>query len=186
MKEINIKSACAAQIALRKAADHAAAAKCRAIDNRNTVWATRYSEESAAAATAADNAYSEFVRDKSLLTLTEAVNDAQTRCAARKVSAQMIVESLCDLERYLGISKSAMDGISVTLDLNAQSFPNAYKGIPESTIVSARYKSGAWRITDISRSQTHSPASAIRIEHTDASRAALIERYTRMSTSDLR
>lgn len=106
------------------------------------------------------------------------LDEVQKRCKARTICADGIVQALCFVEDELRISKKSMDGISVEIDLNAQHFPNAYKGIPDSTQFSARFKNGYWRVTDIRRAECRAPGRAYVIHHTDESKAALIERFT--------
>ena len=106
------------------------------------------------------------------------LDEVQKRCKARTICAEDIVKALCFVEDELRISKKSMDGISVEIDLNAQPFPNAYKGIPDSTQFSARFKNGYWRVTDIRRAECRAPGRAYVINHTDESKAALIERFT--------
>lgn len=119
-------------------------------------------------------------RDAADAALRLALESVQGRARVRTVNAEEIALALLRLERALGITKKAMQGVSVTMDLNAQQFPGAYKGIPESTIVDAVYKSGSWRITDLRRDRTRAPGSAITVKHTEESRKALLYRFTYM------
>ena len=118
-----------------------------------------------------------MLSDKGYLSLASKLAEVQERAKARLISAERILLTLTDVEETLGIPKKAMNGISVTIDDNAQRFPNAYKGIPESTQFTAEYKNG-WRVTDICRAPTRSPSRRVTVEHTDESRAALINRFT--------
>ena len=124
-------------------------------------------------------------RDAADAALQPTLESVQVRARARLISAEEIPMALLGLERALGITKKALHGVSVTMDLNAQQFPGAYKGIPESTIVSAVYKSGSWRITDIRRDRTRTPGSAITVEHTEESRKALLYRFTYMEKAGI-
>ena len=72
------------------------------------------------------------------------------RVSARKIDVEDIIDDLIEINDYLDISKKAMKGTTVHVDHNAQTFPNAYKGTPESTQFRAEFTS-AWFITDISR-----------------------------------
>ena len=110
--------------------------------------------------------------------LTPILTEVQKRCTARTISEDDIVRTLIEIEDDLKISKKAMDEIVAEVDINAQSFPSAYKYIPESTHFLARYKSGSWRLTRLGRNTTKSPKSAIRLLLTDAAKEALIKRFT--------
>lgn len=113
--------------------------------------------------------------------LGDAIREAEGRATARTLTAATIVEALAIVEDKLNITKKAMEGIVVTADWNAQSFPRAYKYTPESTHFSAVYKAGSWRVTNIWRDRCTS-GERFTVTHTDVSRAALIERFTRFST----
>ena len=121
--------------------------------------------------------YDLMLSDKGYLLLSCELAKVQERAKARTISAERILLTLTDVEETLDIPKKAMNGITVTIDDNAQHFPNAYKGIPESTRFTATYKNG-WRVTDICRAPTRSPSNRVTVDHTDDSRAALIKRFT--------
>lgn len=106
----------------------------------------------------------------------EVLNEVQKKTSVREISYDDIVHALRVIENNLGVSKKAMNDIRVTCDVNAQSFPNAYKGIPESTWFSARYKNGSWRLTNICRSQTASPTRGHFVYLTDACKKAILDR----------
>ena len=110
--------------------------------------------------------------------LNTALDTVQKRCRERTITAQEIMNTLDDITKKLDISKRAMDGVSVEFDLNAQRFPNAYKYTPMSTIVSATYKNGKWTNVQITREQTRRPGKKYCIEHTENSKAALLERFS--------
>ena len=110
--------------------------------------------------------------------LTAAIKDAEGRATARTITASDIADVLLEVEKTLGISKKALEGVRVDIDLNAQTFPNSYKYIPESTQFTAVYKSGSWRVTDIRRDRCRGVKSRIRVTHTEESKAALIDRFT--------
>lgn len=107
------------------------------------------------------------------------IADVQGKSTARTISVYDIIYNLERVENTLGITKKAMDGIKVDVDIHAQAFPGAYKGIPMSTQFKATYSNGSWRLTDICRSNCRRSPSII-IYHTEASKAALIERFSKM------
>lgn len=116
--------------------------------------------------------------DKVNAALTSILDEVQNKCTARCIGIRQIYYMLDDVIRYLGISKKSMDGITVVCDYHAQNFPNAYKYIPMSTHIKAEFKSGSWRVTDIYRDECKHPE--IVINHTEASKAALIEKYSQL------
>lgn len=119
--------------------------------------------------------------EATLLPITEAIKAAEGRATARLLSADALISTLADITEKLNISKKAMEGIRVEVDVNARTFPNAYRYTPESTQFSAEYKAGSWRINSIMRASVMSPSRAVVIYHTEASKAALLERFTAFS-----
>lgn len=113
--------------------------------------------------------------------VTAELDEVQKRCSARCISAEQIIDTLYRIQTQLGISKKAMNGIWVDVDINAQTFPGAYKGIPESTRFVAEFKNGTWRLTDVKRERTRTHGRAI-IHHTDASRQAILDRFSSMES----
>lgn len=109
--------------------------------------------------------------------LSVAIKEAEGHATVRKITASDIIDSLDSVVKTLAISKKSMEGIEVSVDLNAQKFPNTYKYAPESTHFRAIYKSGSWRITKIWR-DTCIERKPIRIYHTESSLDALLERFT--------
>lgn len=132
----------------------------------------RYYDEYIGDAVQAERHFSDVV-----FPLTLAIKEAEGRASARTITAEEILSTLIRIEDDLHISKKAMNGINVTVDINSQSFPKAYKYTPESTHFSAEYKNGSWRLTDIYRAECKS-SFHIHIEHTEESKKAIIERLS--------
>lgn len=122
--------------------------------------------------------HSELEKILSECGIESALNEAQSKAKVRTITVDDIIYYLWKTEKTLNIPKSALDGVSVEIDPNAQNFPNAYKGMPESTIFTAIYKSGSWKIQSIRRDRTKSEKQQIVVNHTEASKKALIDRLT--------
>lgn len=110
--------------------------------------------------------------------LTKAIKEEEGRATARTITAEEVVDELERIETRLGIAKKALNGVRVLVDMNAQSFPNAYKYTPESTHFEATFKNGSWRVTNIYRLRCCSPNKRVEVAHTEESRKAVIERMT--------
>lgn len=111
--------------------------------------------------------------------LTPVIAEAEGRSSARTLDPKIIFPLLSAVEKKLGITKKAMEGIRIWSDPFAQRFPNAYKYIPESTHFTAEYKRGAWWLTDVVRGTCKSGPRVV-IYHTEASKAALIDVNSRL------
>lgn len=111
--------------------------------------------------------------------LNRLIKEAEKKATARTISVSDILKTLWRIEEKLDIPKKHMDGISVSVDIHADSFPNSYKYTPFSTWFYATYKNGSWRITDISRYGTsQNYKRQVVVEHTEASKKAIIDRST--------
>lgn len=125
-------------------------------------------------------AWKEFT--EATATLTEAIEEAQKRCTARTIDAYTVCHSLAEIEQRLDLPKRALEGISVTVDAKAQDFPKAYKYTPESTVFSAVYKSGSWKITEVTREKTARLFQGTRVTLTDEAKAEVIARALKEKT----
>ena len=182
MKEINLKNLCQAERACRKAAKDV---RIVSEQSRYEESIGRHSERTAQALEIANDWHSETIhalanhadREK----LSAILDDVQKRCSARLITDMDIIKSLLSVEDMLEIPKVAMEYLRVTVDVNSQKFPNAYNGIPESTLFTARYTHGHWTLEKVWRGPTRSPLQAVHIEHTEKSKAALLARFTNFS-----
>jgi len=106
--------------------------------------------------------------------LENALIDTQKDARVRTITAEDICDDLSEVETHLRISKSAMKGVTVTINHHAQTFPNAYKrkGNPESTYFTAEHNGKNWRLTGIYRDTCL--ATKARISLTDEAKAAVI------------
>lgn len=83
--------------------------------------------------------------------LSQAIAEAEgNRVSVRKIDVKDIVDDLIEINEYFGITKKSMKGTTVLVDHNAQTFPTAYKGTPESTHFRAEFTTN-WFITSVIR-----------------------------------
>lgn len=86
--------------------------------------------------------------------IAEAIKTAEGRATARTITCQDIMDA-CEniLLRYygLGASLADLDGMTVSINVNAQDFPKAYKYTPECTWFDAMFHGGKWRLTNVYR-----------------------------------
>lgn len=112
--------------------------------------------------------------------VNQAIVAAEKSCTARKITAADILKTLHAIEDQFHVAKAKLDGTSVTVDIHAQHFPNAYRGIPESTIFTAANRRGVWYVTGVYRGQAHTPTRAVHVRLSDITKAALLERFSAM------
>lgn len=107
--------------------------------------------------------------------MNKAIADAEGRATARTISADDIMDALDAIEKRLGIPKAHMVGIRAEVDVNAQTFPNAYKYRPESTQFTAVRTASGWKVTDIYRGTTRGPSTRYVLALTDKARESIIK-----------
>lgn len=107
--------------------------------------------------------------------LREWIQEAQGRATVRLIKEDDIYRWLDVVERRLGITKKAMQGVFVHIDPNAQDFPRAYKYTPESTQFDAYYKNGTWRLIRIARGICEK--KRIHIELSASAKEAILNKY---------
>lgn len=112
--------------------------------------------------------------------LQPALDEVQKAARVRRIGISAMADAIEKAEKTISgngwhsITKKAMEGTELVIDCNAQSFPNAYKGIPESTFFRAVYHSGKWQVTAFWRGRTVSERQGIKIKLSDAAKVAII------------
>lgn len=110
--------------------------------------------------------------------LDAAIKAAEGRATARTITGRGIIDALQTVTDKLDITKKALNGVSVSVDIHAQKFPSAYRYTPESTFFDAVFKSGSWRVTRIYREATrNSWYNTYHVNLTPDAEKALLGRY---------
>lgn len=111
--------------------------------------------------------------------LTAWLDEVQGRARVRTIDAVDVLDGLEAAAKaiksggFREISATSLEGVTGVFDPNARRFPNAYKGIPESTQFTAVFRRGRWVVTSIFRGRVAS-ARQIRLTLTDAAKNAII------------
>lgn len=108
--------------------------------------------------------------------INAAIADIQKRARMRTIDAKDVFTACKDVSDRLDITKKAMHNVCFKADMNAQSFPAAYKGIPESTIIFCKYSHGYWYLMDVFRDYCRRPTKAYAVQLTEDAKTAIIER----------
>ena len=108
--------------------------------------------------------------------LDKAIDAAEGRARIRRITSEDVVEGCHMAEVRMGIPRKHMDGVTISVDMNAQKFPNRYNGIPESTHFDAINRKGKWYVTKIYRGRCRYAGHEVEIKLTDAARADVIRR----------
>ncbi len=150
-----------------------AMAKLEALD----VWLNRNHPDETAVASTAFN--------ESAKPLQMAISVVEGRACVRTIRAIDVCRALRDIERKLALPKVALEGVEVDVDLNAQTFPRAYKWQPDSTQFKAIYRNRHWSVTEIGRERCRGHKEAIHIKMPPETLTALARRYESMSMFEL-
>lgn len=102
------------------------------------------------------------------------------RVSARTITADDVSRAVAQIEKRLSamMPKKAWRGAAFVVDVNAQSFPGAYKGRPESTQFMIERGASGWFVTKIWRGYTNGPTGRIRPVAGSLDTAAIIEHAT--------
>ena len=116
--------------------------------------------------------------DKVADILENAIVEAEGRATVRTLTARELFRKIEEINEHFAVPRRSMEGLQVLVDCNAQNFPNAYKYVPESTIVELEFRKGSWRVTNIYRGKTHCAGDTVKVLYMpDDMRAELIEKY---------
>lgn len=125
--------------------------------------------DKAAAKADADAAHAAYVAASA--DLRAIIDAAEGRAKVRCMSADDIMRALDGIPR--AVKKKSLPGCQIiAYDPAAQSFPGAYKGVPESTHCDIVCRPAGWYITDVRRGRC--TASRGRLILTDAAKADII------------
>lgn len=117
------------------------------------------------------------VAPKSEKVFRKELDAIQQRCTVRTIDADDLFKMIVVYEKSLAhfLSYKDMKGASVEIDLNAQTFPNAYKYTPRSTVVKIECSAPrSWTILSIKRDITQKDIYECK-KFTDLQKAQILE-----------
>lgn len=119
-----------------------------------------------------------IIDDKHRDKLLSALDEVQKHSKVRTVTVDDILGIPGRIRKKYPITIKAMDGCTFAIDINNQTFPNAYfskaKSRPQSTNVTVTVKGGKFYITNICRDYTYSQTYNVVADLTDTAKAALL------------
>ena len=114
-------------------------------------------------------------RDK----ISGAISEVQSKARTRTISVDTITDYCESLANsYRMIPRKALHGSTFSVDPFAQHFPNAYKGIPESTQFSLLYSHGQFYLIRLVRDRTKSESHTVVANLSEDAQAALLTAFT--------
>lgn len=114
--------------------------------------------------------------------LPEMLENAQRRAKVRTITVQDIEKALAEITAKLEPLTTSTDAVHtwVKVDIQAQHFPSAYRGRPESTWFMATYTAKGWRVDKVYRNETLNRSGSNVVLHlSDAAKDNMISYLTR-------
>lgn len=105
------------------------------------------------------------------------LNDVQEKSKVRIVYYKDIAAAIEKVENQLRLPKKYLNGVKISVDCNAQTFPRSYKYEPISSIFNAENRNGKWYLTDVYRGRCQEQFKGYRIFLTNEAVAQIIKRY---------
>lgn len=109
--------------------------------------------------------------------VVEQLKDVQKSSETRTISYADIVCSLKAFEEQLNITKKAMEGVEVTVNIHNAKFAQSYKYIPSGTIFKAIFKGNKWRLWCIYRGACNGGDKMFTVKLTEDAKACIIKNY---------
>ena len=120
------------------------------------------------------------INEKNMNRIQQELDLVQKRSKVRTIDASNIVSACNRIEKVLGGTKKALVGTVATIDLNAQDFPNAYKYVPESTIIKIERTSSGWKLIDVYRDVCRRWKDEYSIGLTEQTKQEILDRYSKL------
>jgi len=95
-----------------------------------------------------------IVNEKNTEKIEAAIAEVQEKARERCIDATDVSIACDRIWVRLGVAKTALEGVSFSVDLWAQNFPKAYKYRAESTQFTLTFSKGSWRVSNIVRAYT--------------------------------
>ena len=119
-----------------------------------------------------------IIKEENRNKIEEMLAEVQEKSRVRTISFDDMMDVITRIEKRLGeIRKKYWKGIRVHVDCNAQDFPGAYKGTPESTQFTIERATSGWALTGISRNRTKGQYEEVYIELTEEAKQQLLDAY---------
>ena len=113
--------------------------------------------------------------------IEKALDEVQGRCKARLITYEDILSELKAVSEQFSkvCTKKGLENTSVSIDVNGQNFPNAYKYSAESTQFCAIYLKGNWRLVYLGRDYCRSYAQRWNIFLSEAAKQCILETFSK-------
>ncbi len=104
------------------------------------------------------------IRANKFVRVNTAIRRVEGYCSARLIGADDIANCIVAIEKRLLeiLFKKDWNGLRFEIDVNAQNFPNAYVGIPESTQATVERGASGWFIVELKRDRCKSASNRIK------------------------
>lgn len=112
----------------------------------------------------------------------EIIEQFQKRARVRYLTLEVFLSAMEKLQERMDLVSTKKDAVGTYafIDPFAQKFPNAYKGIPESTHFDVKLLQDGWALTQVYRSSCETHSAAIDIHFTEATEMNLAKRLCKI------
>lgn len=120
-----------------------------------------------------------IIDEKNRKSIEAAICETEGKARCRRIVYSDVVKAVSEIEKKFSfITKKALEGTVVKVDMNAQQFCKSYHGIPESTHFVMVYEKRKWRITDIYRTNCRQSGDRYHVTLSDSAKESIIKAYT--------
>ena len=122
-----------------------------------------------------------IINDHNRNKIQNALDEVQKRCTARTIDYEDILAELKAVEYQFSTvcTKKGFEGTTVLIDVNGQTFPNAYKFSAYSTQFSAVYLKSKWRLMYIGRDFCKSYNQRWYIHLSETAKQSILDSYSK-------
>lgn len=92
-----------------------------------------------------------LICEKNATRIQSILDQVQTRSKVRNIDVWDVYGYVEKFFKTVTVQKSVLDGVRVTINPNAQTFPNAYKYVPSGTVFTIQFKGGKMYLCDVQR-----------------------------------
>lgn len=114
---------------------------------------------------------------KVLAPIDAVIAKQEGRSRVRTITADNVIEALSEITDGFAIPKKHLNGVKVSVDENAQAFPNNYRFQPESTQFEAAHNGKEWVLTNVWRGECRRPANKVLVTLTDEAKEAILKSF---------
>lgn len=92
-----------------------------------------------------------IINEKNAARIQSVLDQVQKRSKVRTIDVYDVYNYVVKFFKTVTVQKSVLEDVRVKINPNAQTFPNAYKYVPEATLFTIQFKGGKMYLCDVQR-----------------------------------